>query len=900
MPLGTYRRKRNFEKTPEPSGRVAKRRRGRVYVIQKHAASRLHYDLRLELDGVLESWAVPKGPSLDPKDKRLAVQVEDHPLDYATFEGTIPLGEYGGGSVIVWDRGTWRPLEDPHEGLKRGRLKFELNGEKLKGAWMLVRMGGRAATEGKTNWLLVKERDEYARSGRDADVVGERPESVLSGRLVEEIGPSGARGRRGGAASRPAPRTKSAPPKPGSKRNASARSAPIPWRAPELATLVQEPPAGREWLHEVKFDGYRILARVDRGRAMLISRNRKDWTSRFATVSDAVSSLAADRALMDGEVVALDEHGRSDFQLLQNAAARGDPNLCYYAFDLLHHDGRDLVGIPLEDRKRKLAKLIGRTSRRAIVRYSDHVEGKGPEFYREACRRKLEGIVSKRRDSTYRSGRTRDWLKVKCSARQEFVIGGFTEPAGSREGLGALLLGVHDDRGGLRHVGRVGTGFTHAMLVELRSRLARLESLQPPFVNPPRGRGLHWVKPDLVAEVSFLGWTSDGKLRHPSFKGLREDRSPDEVVRERPADANGSQAGSRNGPDGHEPPARVGRSRSQGASVRKAPSRTRRAPARQSQRAPALRTRRALTAAAGTRSSAVTVAGVTLTHPERILYPERGLTKQDLARYYERVADRMVPEVDGRPLMLRRCPEGHTGACFFQKHPAGSEHPSLERVRIHERKGTETYLVVRDAQGLVAVVQNGVLEIHVWGARVDRIEQPDRMVFDLDPDPSVAWPRVVELAHRLRERLGTLGLESFAKTTGGKGVHVVVPLARRAEWPQVYAFSLAVAGSLVAEDPARLTAELSKARRKGKILIDVYRNGRGATWVAPYSTRARPGAPVSMPVGWDELTPRLRPDSFTVENVPQHLARRGKDPWADLGRVRQSVTAAMLRAAQAR
>jgi len=720
MGLQTYKRKRDFSRTPEPRGKSLRKTAGRIYCIQKHAATRLHYDFRLEWGGVLLSWAVPKGPSLDPKDKRLAVHVEDHPVEYASFEGIIPKGEYGGGSVLLWDRGTWSEEGDVAAGLARGRLKFRLHGEKLRGAWMLVRMGRASEEDGKENWLLVKEKDEEADARGKRDIVAERPESVASGRLMEEIGGGSERrwkSNRPARGSAARPRATSAPKRsPSAAPSASgikgARKAALPERVhPQLATLVSEVPEGEEWLHELKYDGYRALCRVEEGGARFFTREGNDWTARFGDLAREAAELPVRRALLDGEVVVLQPDGTTSFQALQNVLSRENAGaLVFYAFDLLYLDGYDLRGAVLGERKRLLEQLLPGNS--GAVRYSDHVVGNGSALYSRACEHKLEGIVSKRADRPYRSGRGRDWLKIKCLASQEFVIGGFTDPAGARKGLGSLLLGAYDEGGALRYAGRVGTGFTDEMLRDLRARLEALEVEKPPFVNPPRGadaRGAHWVEPRLVAAVEFTEWTRDGVLRHPTFRGLREDKRARAVVRERPADE--PQSASREGSS---------------------------------------------------------VAGVALTHPDRVLYPDAGITKLDLARYYESVAERILPYVRERPLTLVRCPDGHHKECFFQKHATESVPRAVGRLRLREGKGMATYLQVDSAEGLVSLVQIGVLELHPWGSHAGRIEQPDRMIFDLDPGPGVEWPSIVDGARRLRELLADLGLEAFAKTTGGK------------------------------------------------------------------------------------------------------------------------------------
>jgi bifunctional non-homologous end joining protein LigD len=892
--LRRYQEKRDFKNTPEPRGRVAPAGGRLSFVIQKHAASRLHYDFRLEAEGVLKSWAVPKGPSLDPREKRLAVEVEDHPIEYGDFEGIIPKGEYGGGTVLLWDRGRWIPEGDPLEGLRKGSLKFRLDGEKLQGGWMLVRLKDRDGEDGRKNWLLFKEKDEHARPLSEGDVLVERPESVASGRDLETIGSAaesvwnsnrppkesgnghGLRGRvaaaaRSAAKSRPAAKKKGAPASPPKSRTKSkaagddlvtlpgARKAPLPRDLrPELATLVKDPPEGDDWLHEIKFDGFRALAFLEKGRATFITRNGKDWTDRFEPLPDAVAALPARSAILDGEIVVLVDN-RSSFQALQGVlSGSGHRGLVLFLFDLLYLDGYDLTAVPLELRKEKLKSLLVDVEPEGPLRYSDHVTGGGPAFHREACRMKLEGMVSKRREAPYRTGRARDWLKVKCVNRQEFVIGGYTEPAGARSGLGALMVGVYDGDD-LRFAGKVGTGFSAELLDTLSTRLRRLEQKTPPFSNPPRGaaaRSVHWVRPELVGEVSFTEWTDDGLLRHPSFQGIREDKSPREVRREKPVDDPGAAAAR---------PMRAG-----------------------ARRAPAKRAGKAVD------DDDSMVAGVRLTNPQRILYPEQGLTKRDLALYYEAVAEWMLPHVAGRPLTIVRCPEGRDKACFYQKHVGQGVPDVIDSVDVRESDGKiGKYLVVHDLPGLVALVQIGVLEVHTWGARADELEKPDRLVFDLDPDPDLPWKRVVEAALNVRDRLEDLGLTSWVKTTGGKGLHVVAPIARRLDWELVKQFCLAVARSVVAAAPDQYTDVASKARRKGKIYVDYLRNSRGATFIAPCSTRAREGAPVSAPLRWDELSDRFV--KYDVRTFPGRLRKLRRDPWEGFLEVRQSITQAAVR-----
>ena len=891
MGLHPYRTKRRFDRTPEPKG-SAGRKKGNLYVIHKHAASRLHYDLRLQLEDTLKSWAVPKGPSLDPSDKRLAVHVEDHPLEYGRFEGTIPKGEYGAGKVILWDRGRWQPKGDASGDYRKGRMKFILEGEKLRGGFNLVRMGGKAGEDGK-NWLLIKERDLEAKPGSGDSILQERPESVLSGRTLEEMSPKpgdakSARRKARRQAGAPKGSGKEIAPPPAAPRQKLPRSV-----AMELATPVEEVPTGEQWLHEIKFDGYRAICRIRDGRAEFLTRRGNDWSGRLRTLAASAAALPVKEALLDGEIVKVTPEGRTSFQALQNSFAGEDAGgVSYFAFDLMHLNGHTLAPLPLEARKQALRELLEAAAGEERIRYSDHVVGRGPEFFEEACRRGLEGIVSKRKDSPYRTGRGRDWLKIKCFHRQEFVIAGFTDPEGSREGLGALLLGVHDSQGLLVYCGRVGTGFTGAVLRDLQTRLARLERKESPFAIPPRAsraRGVHWVKPALAAEVRFSEWTKDGLLRQPSFQGLREDKKTQEIVRERTLPVAAIPAtGKASNPSAGGTAKASGASRRKGAAGRAAKT-TIASEGRKSSNPAASAARKAAGA------SRVEIAGVTLTHPEKVLYPEEGISKRELAEYYEAIAGHVLPHVTGRPLTLVRCPEGALKPCFYQKHAAGELPSAVRRVMIQEKKGRGAYLVIDSLEGLIGLVQRGVLEFHTWGSTADRLENPERITFDLDPGPGVAWGAVLDAARLVRRRLSDRGLVSFAKTTGGKGLHVVVPLIGRNDWEEVYGFSRALAEAVVRQEPARFTATMSKAKRTGKIFIDYLRNVRGASAIAAYSTRARPGAPVSTPVGWEELAPTLRSDSFTIRNLPERLRKGRPDPWKDYEKSRGRITATMRR-----
>jgi bifunctional non-homologous end joining protein LigD len=863
MALEDYRRKRNFKKTAEPAGgriRKSPSTEGRIFVIQKHAARRLHYDFRLELNGVLKSWAVAKGPSYNPQDKRLAVHTEDHPMEYGDFEGIIPKGEYGGGTVLLWDRGRWFPEGDPVQAYAKGRLKFRLDGKKMKGGWALIRMGGKSGEGGK-NWLLIKERDEFA--DEDFSVVDEAPQSVTTGRGLEEIA----------AEKDKVWRSKSDRFDPAEL--AEARKGALPdWLEPELATLVEDAPTGDRWLHEIKFDGYRAIARLKTGQVKLLTRRGNDWTKKFNSVAEALKELPVNQALLDGEIVVLKENGASSFEALQQAlSANDDSEMLYYVFDVLHLDGWDLTQAPLERRKELLRVLVPEDDE-GRIRFSEHVEGRGPSFLKQACRLGLEGVVSKRRECPHRSGRVSQWLKAKCLNRQELVIGGFSKGKGARETLGALHVGYYERPGSDRliYAGKVGTGFTDALLSDLSKRLKKLTRKASPFVNPPRVRDATWVEPELVAEVEFTEWTRDGVLRHPSFKGLRLDRVASEVVREVPqtmahAKTNGS-----------------GQKTAKRKQVK----------SKSDNPAPAHAAKRAVKSAAET-SGGADLSRFRLTHPDRVLWPEQNLTKQGLAEYYLSIADWMLPHVAGRALTLMRCPDGRGKPCFYQRHPGESMPAGIREVPVAEKNGTYDSISIDDVEGLIGLVQIGALEIHTWGSRLDRIEQADRIVFDLDPDEGLPWIRVAEAAKIMRERLRELGLESFLKTTGGKGLHVVAPIRRGPDWEEVKAFTKAVVEQMAGETPERFTANMSKKSRKGRIYVDFLRNQRTATFIAPYSTRAKPGAPVSTPISWDELDEGVRSDQFNTANLPRRLQNLKADPWAEIDKMRQGITAAAKR-----
>jgi bifunctional non-homologous end joining protein LigD len=752
--LGRYREMRDFSVTPEPRGtQLARKGRQLRYYIQRHAATRLHYDFRLELDGVLKSWAVPKGPSFDPADRRLAVQTEDHPLDYGEFEGVIPEKQYGAGEVLLWDRGVWTPEDaDAPAALRKGRLHFRLDGEKLAGSWILTRTRG---AEDKPQWLLIKRNDEHARAGYD--VVSERPESV-----------------------------KRAP-----ARSARARKAQLPqFIAPQLATLVTQPPRGGDWVYEVKHDGYRMLARFSDGEVGLFTRSGKDWTSKLPHLAAALDKLRLRDTWLDGEIVVPGPDGRASFQALQNAFELGrDREIVYYVFDAPFLEGRDLQRLPLRERKKRLEKVLKPSTQ---VRLSEHLEGEASEVLEHACRLKLEGLIGKDAGSVYMSGRTRTWIKLKCRQRQDLVIGGYTAPGGSRTGFGALLVGFYDRNGKLQYAGKVGTGFDERLLRGLTRRLAALKRPQPAFDDPPREKGVTWVRPSLVAEIAYAERTQEGILRQASFMGLREDMPAKSVGDERA-----------------QPPPAPG-----------------------------------------------TVLGVKISNPQRLVWPKLGISKMELARYVETVGGRLLPHVKDRPLSLVRCPDGAEGACFYQRHLGMARSPgSLQTVK-RERSSKGAYIYAADLTAVVSAVQNGAVELHTWGATVPDIAHPDRITLDLDPDEKLPWKTLVEGTLLLKSLMDGLRLKTFLKTTGGKGLHVVAPIEPQLAWDEVKEFTLRIAEFLVKLRPGLFTAKISKQRRPNKIFVDYLRNSETASAVAAYSPRARPSAGVSVPLHWDELDPK--------------------------------------------
>ena len=869
MGLKVYRQKRKFNVTPEPRGRQA-RRKGDQFVIQKHAATRLHYDLRLEFDGVMKSWAVTRGPSLVPGDKRLAVEVEDHPIEYNSFEGTIPKGEYGGGTVMIWDRGHWTPEFDPHKGLKKGHLDFTLEGDKLHGRWHLVRMP-RKPQEKRNNWLLIKAHDEAARDPGDADILEEEPASVVSGRSIDEIAQgktrvwhsnrsvkenvkAGATRRVAKARAKRRPRANSDSKKGKAKKASKASGATLPdFVPPSLATLRDVPPGGAGWVHEIKFDGYRMQARLEDGEVRLLTRKGLDWTKRFPNIAEAVAALPADTALIDGEIVVNDERGVSNFSMLQEALKNGSSDeFVYYAFDLLHLDGKDLSSQPLVERKTALKTLLSNSKDGPIV-YSEHVDGDGSAIYDQACRMTLEGLVSKRMDAPYRSGRSDAFIKTKCANAQEFVVGGYSPSTSIPSAIGALVVGYYEN-GEFVYAGRIGTGYTHVTAKDLWKRLHGLEIDKAPFDRIPKTekrRDVVWVEPKTVIESHFRGWTSDGIVRQAAFKGVREDKPAREVKRELPV--------------AKDAPAKIA--------------------AESSKTMPKKSTPRPSNSEAA-RSKGHQDGDVHFTHPDRVYWADVGVTKQNLADFYRSVWDAMAPHLVNRPLSLVRCPEGTAGECFFQKHAsAGMSDEHLHSVTDSNRRQV---IAIDSLDGLLSLVQAGVLEVHVRGSMIDRLDRCDRIVFDLDPGEGVGWKDIVAAARDVRERLAAIKLESFVKLSGGKGLHVVVPIAGT-DWETTKTFVQAFAQAMAADEPDRYLAKVTKSARKGKIFVDYLRNSLEQTSVAAYSTRARAGAPVSVPVTWDELGRTKASNQFTVLNLGKRLGSLKQDPWKDMSRVKQSL-----------
>ncbi|MEA4901544.1 DNA ligase D [Desulfitobacterium sp.] len=828
--LNRYNQKRNFERTLEPEGITEMAQAGLRFVVQHHIARRDHYDLRLEWDGALLSWAVPKGPSYDTRDKRLAVQVEEHPLEYRNFEGTIPKGEYGGGVVMLWDEGCWEPYGDVDDGLRAGVLKFVLKGRRLKGKWALVRLK-RKAGETKDNWLLLKEKDEYAKTD---DGISELTTSIRTGRTMTEIEEG---------------------------EDEKITRNPFSTTGVQLAQLVRTIPEGEDWLYELKYDGYRILAYIEGNSVRLITRNGNDYTERFQDVASSLINWADGRAMiLDGEIAITDAAGRTDFQALQNYLKNPQAqNLTYIVFDLLALDGADLRGHRLIDRKEMLETLMKDAPQN--LHYSHHIRGTGKESFRVACEAGMEGIIGKKTDSVYSETRNGDWIKLKCEQRQEFVIGGYTLSAKKTSGISSVLLGVYEG-GELVYAGRAGTGLSEDDRKELEGEFKSIKRMEPPFKLAPKSRSnetITWLEPELVAEIKFAEWTEDHRLRQASFKGLRKDKDPRDIKKEKADDevVNDEKMDE-------------GRTNEEREHAESRPQLT-------------VKETASLVKA---NTNSIIIEGIRISNPDKVIFADSEITKGDVIRYYAKVSERMLPYVSHRVLSIVRCPKGISQTCFYKKHP-GPGSQGIVTLPISTRDGeTEDYFYIENASGLIAEAQMGTLEFHAWGSRVDQLEKPDLMVFDLDPDEGMDLSTVRQGVRDMKNILSELSLNSYLKTSGGKGYHVVVPLKPAVSWDVFHDFAKRVAQVMEQKWPDHYTSNVRKAKRTNKIFIDWIRNGRGATSIAPYSLRARKGAGVSMPIAWDELD-TVAPDGINMAEALRRIG--GNDPWVDFFRNNQQL-----------
>ena len=844
--LKEYDAKRNFDITSEPKGKIVKSDTSKlVFCVQKHDATRLHYDFRLELDGVLKSWAVTKGPSFDPHDKRLSVQVEDHPYDYRTFEGVIPPNQYGSGPVLLWDEGTWTPVNDPHEGLKKGHLTFMMDGKRLKGEWALIRMRRRPGDK-HDNWLLVKASDEYALSAKDMKTYLDRENtSVRTGRTIDEIR-GDKKSKQWGSSRPPKPETKATPAsraraKAQSSKPVSASSGNMPgvealmksYASPQLATLVEHPPAGAGWVHELKYDGYRLMAFIADGKAVLRTRGGLDWTSKFQKLADELATLNVTSAVLDGEAVVMDDRGVTNFSMLKNALSNNDQDAMHlFLFDLIHLDGRDYVKEPLNVRKEALLTIL-KDAERAHLHYSDHMES-DEAMLPKVCELGGEGIISKRIEATYKFSRSKDWLKSKCGQEQEFVIGGFVPASDNPKAIGSLHLGFY--RGGkLSHAGKVGTGFNNKTAKQIFDLLTPLARDTMPFEdNKPKGeRNVVWVEPKTLCQVAFWEWTPDRHIRHASFKGLREDKKAADVVQELPDSMPEPAAGP------------------------KKPAKTK--------------------SKAGSDDEALVLDGIKITHPDRVMFPDSGVTKGELAQYYHDAMDYVMPLISGRPISVIRFPGDITGEAFFQRNPMKGVSEEVQAVTFNYKDVKRTYFYVDSANGLMSLVQMGAIEFHPWGVKASDVHHPDQLIFDLDPAEDVPFEAVKLSALDMNQRFTNMGLESFVRTTGGKGLHVIVPITPHIGWEEAKDWAREFCEQMVKDVPDAYIANMSKAKRPGKIFLDFFRNDYTATAVSAFVVRGRKGAPVAVPLDWSEVEGLDSAAHWNIRNIRERFTKRTRE-----------------------
>jgi bifunctional non-homologous end joining protein LigD len=813
--LTDYNRRRDFKRTPEPAGKFsAVRKRNLTFLVQKHDARRLHYDLRLEWKGVLLSWAVTKGPSADPRQKRLAVRTEDHPLSYGEFEGVIPARQYGGGTVMLWDQGQWEPLTDPDTGLEQGKLRCRINGARMKGEWTLVRMHD-GKNNKRENWLLIKSRDHEASDQAD-ELVEKHSTSVKTQRDMQAIASEQAPSQQTKARTQTKTDTKSSVAK---TRAPRALLGNPKFQAPQLATLVDSPPESDKWLYETKFDGYRCLVSLGKDGVRFFTRSGLDWTEKFKSLSIAFEQLPCRNALIDGEVMAAKRDAASAFSALQSALKHNYP-LVFYAFDILVLDGKDLKSMPQIQRKEKLEKLLLYQTGQ-VLHYSAHLTGQGDKVLRRICRAGGEGIIGKRADAPYRSTRTKQWLKVKCTRRQEFVVGGYSPSAKRSRAFASILVGNFEN-GKLHYRGRVGSGFKYDELQRLQKIFTHLSRQTSPFTDIPANiqRGARWVNPKIVIEVDFTEFTADGYIRHGVYLGQREDKMAEAVELEKPK-----------------------------TSSKAKPSRGAKQHAKKSD-----------------------IGGIGISSGDREIFPQANITKLDLAQYYQQAGERIAAIAASRPFSLVRCPKGISGECFFQKHASKGFPKELYSVDVKESSGkVRQYLYIKSAKGAIAAAQMGAIEFHMWGSKIDKLEKPDRLVFDLDPDQGLGFDEVKKAAIDIQKALDSLGLVATPLLTGGKGIHVCVPLRRTVSWETLKIFAKTFATIMAEAEPNRFTATMSKAKRKGRIFIDWLRNERGATAIVPYSVRARPGAPVATPITWKALDDVTAANQFTIPDMNKRL-----------------------------